>query len=192
MGAYRLTNRDIQVESTTERERAREESTENNQQRYASLPGLPFVKCAVFDGLEKEPEERPEKKRKGRREFAPPTLDEVKEFFRERGYVVDPEAFYRAGHDSDWTRADGSKIKVWKLWAAQWENREREKQARLGKRRGPQPQAVSTAPPGFWENFNDIMAEKRRKLLEEVERKEREATNNGQSGNDSADVDARN
>lgn len=176
----RILHREYYIENTKESvERAPENHTEE-EGKAVNPPGLPFVKITPIMAVRKTRKRKP---------FVPPTLDEVKAHFRARGYICDPEEFFRAGNDGGWTRSDGSPVVSWKLWAAQWENTERKKRKR---QRGYEPQAVSTAPPGFWENFNDIMAEKRRKLLEEVERKEREAANNGQSGNDSADVDARN
>lgn len=56
--------------------------------------------------------------------FVPPTLQEVKAYFREKHFSSSPEAFYAHYEGSGWVRSRGVKIKDWKAAARSWELKE--------------------------------------------------------------------
>ena len=58
--------------------------------------------------------------------FAPPTRDQVREFFRERKFNSDPDAFWLHFENCNWKLSSGrgAKMKDWKLAAISWEKRE--------------------------------------------------------------------
>ena len=56
--------------------------------------------------------------------FTPPTLDEVKEYIKEKGYHFDPESFLAYYESNGWVQANGkAKIKSWKACCVTWEHR---------------------------------------------------------------------
>jgi hypothetical protein len=58
--------------------------------------------------------------------FAPPTRDLVREFFRERKFNSDPDAFWLHFENCNWKLSSGrgAKMKDWRLAAISWEKRE--------------------------------------------------------------------
>ena len=60
----------------------------------------------------------PEKKKE---EFTPPTLEEVREYVREKGYNLDVEKFHRYYTESNWRDARGKQVKNWKLKLMVWD-----------------------------------------------------------------------
>ena len=58
--------------------------------------------------------------------FAPPTRDQVREFFRERKFNSDPDAFWLHFENCNWKLSSGrgAKMKDWRLAAISWEKRE--------------------------------------------------------------------
>jgi len=61
--------------------------------------------------------------KKGR--FTPPTLQEVKQYCRERKNSVDPETFIDFYTANGWVQSRGKKIKDWQACIRTWEKRER-------------------------------------------------------------------
>ena len=57
----------------------------------------------------------------GKREFVPPTLEEVEEYVMERNSSVDPKMFYDYFTAGDWTDSKGNKVKNWKQKLITWE-----------------------------------------------------------------------
>lgn len=57
------------------------------------------------------------------RGFAPPTLDEVKEYCR--GKRIDPERFFNYYEGNGWVTSSGRPIANWKAIASNWERREK-------------------------------------------------------------------
>lgn len=60
----------------------------------------------------------PEKKKE---EFTPPTLEEVREYVREKGYNLDVDKFHRYYTESNWRDARGKQVKNWKLKLMVWD-----------------------------------------------------------------------
>lgn len=60
----------------------------------------------------------PEKKKE---EFVAPTLEEVREYVREKGYNLDVEKFHRYYTESNWRDARGKQVKNWKLKLMVWD-----------------------------------------------------------------------
>ena len=58
------------------------------------------------------------------RAFKPPTLQEVVEYINEKGYQVDPKAFFEYYNNEDWKDAKGQRVKNWKGRLATWAKRE--------------------------------------------------------------------
>lgn len=55
----------------------------------------------------------------------PPTLEEVRDYCRSRGSVVNPEAFVAYYSARDWTLSRGQPMKDWKAQVRYWEQNER-------------------------------------------------------------------
>ena len=73
----------------------------------------------------REEEIRGEEKRKGR--FAPPSLSEVQEAAREKGYHFDPEAFHAFYESKGW-KVGGAPMKDWRAAVRTWEKHAAERQ----------------------------------------------------------------
>lgn len=69
-----------------------------------------------------------EKKRKEKKgnenknnSFIPPTVDEVRQYCKERGNSIDPEYFVAYNENRDWKLSNGRKMKDWRLAVVTWE-----------------------------------------------------------------------
>lgn len=70
--------------------------------------------------------QEPVKKGKANGRFAPPSLDEVKIYFNEKGITnVNPETFWNHYDSINWMRGK-NKIQKWKSCVATWVNREKD------------------------------------------------------------------
>jgi hypothetical protein len=58
--------------------------------------------------------------------FIPPTLEEVKAYFLERGTTIDPEAFWAHYEANGWIQSRGKPIRNWKACLTTWEHRRNE------------------------------------------------------------------
>lgn len=56
-----------------------------------------------------------------RKRFAPPSLEDIKAYCRERGNNVDPQKFYDYFTASNWYDSKGNKVKSWKQKVITWE-----------------------------------------------------------------------
>ena len=56
-------------------------------------------------------------------QFIPPTLDEVKAYFEERGTSISPDAFWAHYEANGWVQSRGKPIKNWKACLTTWEHR---------------------------------------------------------------------
>ncbi len=56
-----------------------------------------------------------------RKRFAPPTLEEVKAYCKERGDKVDPQRFYDYFTASNWHDSEGKPVQSWKQKVITWE-----------------------------------------------------------------------
>lgn len=55
--------------------------------------------------------------------FIPPSLQEVKDYFLERGTTIDPEAFWAHYEANGWMQSRGKPIRNWKACLTTWEHR---------------------------------------------------------------------
>lgn len=69
---------------------------------------------------------------------APPTLEEVTEYCKERANSIDPEAFIAYYESQNWKKANGQPVYDWKGCIRTWEKREKTKPAR----EPPKPKAA--------------------------------------------------
>lgn len=69
----------------------------------------------------------PSKPKRIKKEFIPPTQEEVTEYVIEKQLVIDPYKFIDWYTKTDWNDNQGKKITNWKNKAINWDSREREK-----------------------------------------------------------------
>ena len=58
-----------------------------------------------------------------RRQFTPPTLEEVSEYIRSRNSTVDPVRFHEYFSAGDWKDSEGKPVRNWKQKVITWEGR---------------------------------------------------------------------
>lgn len=56
-----------------------------------------------------------------RKKFIPPTLDEVRAYFAEKGTRIDPIEFFNYYSGSDWKKSNGGRVTDWKKCLTTWE-----------------------------------------------------------------------
>lgn len=81
----------------------------------------------VTDGNGAELEYKKENKKQNKKEFIPPTLEEVKAYIAEKGYHVDADFFWNYYDKGHWIRKDGTPVLNWKQTLVTWEKKESEK-----------------------------------------------------------------
>ena len=59
---------------------------------------------------------------KNKKQFIPPTLEEVEAYIAEKGYSFSAKQFIEHYEASDWHLGNGKKIRYWKQCCATWEN----------------------------------------------------------------------
>ena len=79
--------------------------------------------------VETEAEER---KKRARTKFTPPSVDEVEEYRREKGYRIDPEHFIAYYESQGWKKANGQPVTSWKGCVVTFAKREEERRATSG------------------------------------------------------------
>ncbi len=65
--------------------------------------------------------------------FKKPTLEEVKEYCKQRNSSVDPETFYEYFETGGWIDSKGNKVKNWKQKIITWENNRKPKESDVPK-----------------------------------------------------------
>lgn len=73
------------------------------------------------DSVEEEKETKPTKTRK-KKEFIPPTLEEVVEYAKQRNSNVDPKDFFEYFNEGKWVDSKGEPVRNWKQKFITWEN----------------------------------------------------------------------
>ncbi len=76
-----------------------------------------------------EVKKKEDKNIKGRRspKFAPPTVDQVREYCQERGNGINPESFVDFYEARGWKLSRGLQMKDWKAAVRTWEKRDKER-----------------------------------------------------------------
>ena len=69
----------------------------------------------------------PPKGRRKKKEFIPPTLEEVKAYAESRGNIVDPTEFFDYFEAGDWIDSQGKPVVCWKQKYVTWEQKRKEK-----------------------------------------------------------------
>ena len=70
----------------------------------------------------------PAKKTKNKKEFVPPTVEEVAAYCKDKGLnTIDPEYFVRFYSESDWIKANGKPVRSWKSTVLTWAQRDKER-----------------------------------------------------------------
>lgn len=72
--------------------------------------------------------EQSSKQRKPKREFTPPTLDDVKKYILEKNLSVDAKLFFDYFDVGNWIDSKGNKVKNWKQKLLTWNSRNQSKQ----------------------------------------------------------------
>ena len=101
-------------------ERKEEDKGEENEKEAPSSPLNPPV---TPKKELKEGETEGEKKlcARARRQFVPPTLEEVRAYVAQRGSNVDPVQFYEYFQEGGWVDAKGQPVRAWKQKLLTWE-----------------------------------------------------------------------
>lgn len=74
------------------------------------------------------PTSAPAKKTKKKKEFVPPTVEEVVAYCKDKGLnTIDPEYFVRFYTESDWIKANGEPVRNWKSTVLTWAQRDKER-----------------------------------------------------------------
>lgn len=101
-------------------ERKEEDKGEENEKEVPSSPLNPPVtpKKELKEG-ETEGEKKPFAR--ARKQFVPPTLDEVRAYVAQRGSNVDPVQFFEYFQEGGWVDAKGQPVRAWKQKLLTWE-----------------------------------------------------------------------
>ena len=101
-------------------ERKEEDKGEENEKEAPSSPLNPPVtpKKELKEG-ETEGEKKPFVR--ARKQFVPPTLDEVRSYVAQRGSNVDPVQFFEYFQEGGWVDAKGQPVRAWKQKLLTWE-----------------------------------------------------------------------
>lgn len=67
------------------------------------------------------------KKNKSKSVFVPPTVEEVREYVKEKGYNIDADYFWSYYNESDWIDKNNEPVLNWKLKLVTWAKKEEEK-----------------------------------------------------------------
>lgn len=91
------------------------------------------------------------KKKREKKPFIPPTLEEVEEFCKGRNSSVDPKQFFDFFDVADWVDSKGKKVNNWKQKLITWERYSTDKESNNnGQNGGNVPKANGTEWNGFF------------------------------------------
>ena len=109
-----------QISDRYQSEKKEEDKGEENEKEAPSSPLNPPV---TPKKELKEGETEGEKKlcARARRQFVPPTLDEVRAYVAQRGSNVDPVQFFEYFQEGGWVDAKGQPVRAWKQKLLTWE-----------------------------------------------------------------------
>ena len=136
----------------------------NNDGLGQSISSIRAIDCpqrSIGEIKKKEYREttRHSKHSRKKKEFIPPSLDEVEQYVEENGMVIDAKYFFDYYDTGDWQDKDGNPIKSWKQKALTWNRREQ-------KERKSKPPASGPVIP----TQADIEASERKKAADKEKR----------------------
>lgn len=86
-----------------------------------------LVKLSEDKNSEEKKPDKPVKATRVRKEFIPPTLEQVELYVLEKQLVINPNKFIDWYSKTEWKDNEGKKVKNWKMKAINWDSREKEK-----------------------------------------------------------------
>lgn len=96
---------------------------------------------------ESEPTRTDTKPGKKKKQFVPPTLEEVKAYVAERNSPVDPVAFWEYFEAGQWKDSEGKPVLAWKQKLLTWEKHQNERRGANGNERDSKH---------YWDKFYNI------------------------------------
>lgn len=119
-----------QVDRNNAISEARSNARSNKQEQNTTNDNKPEQNATNFP-KEKEKEKDKEKennKEKGKRkQFTPPTVEEVAQYCKERGNHIDPEYFVAYYAKQDWYLSNGRKMSDWRQAVITWERKDKDR-----------------------------------------------------------------
>ena len=114
----------------------------NNDGLGQSISSIRAIDCpqrSIGEIKKKEYREttRHSKHSRKKKEFIPPSLDEVEQYVEENGMVIDAKYFFDYYDTGDWQDKDGNPIKSWKQKALTWNRREQKERKSKPPASGP-------------------------------------------------------
>ena len=114
----------------------------NNDGLGQSISSIRAIDCpqrSIGEIKKKEYREttRHSKHSRKKKEFIPPSLDEVEQYVEENGMVIDAKYFFDYYDTGDWQDKDGNPIKRWKQKALTWNRREQKERKSKPPASGP-------------------------------------------------------
>ena len=99
------------------------------RKKQAQLPAACEADCKVYGKVDvNTPDIDIEKdKKKNKKVFTPPTLEEVKAYIKEKGYAVDAEFFYKYYSEGNWIDGKGNPVRNWKQKLITWAKKDEPK-----------------------------------------------------------------
>lgn len=101
---------------------------------------------------------REEKKRKDKKVFVPPTLEEVKAYIQENGYSVDAQYFFDYYAKGDWIDGKGNPVRNWKQKLITWAKKDAEKKPRKQYTPATEYKTPTVATDNYSEKMQKILA----------------------------------
>ena len=111
-----LLNNKNDLLNNSEQERKEQESGEKPPEKSAPSHS-PVKELPLKEGKEQEKKHDA----RARRQFVPPTLDEVRAYVAERRSPVDPVSFFEYFQAGGWVDAKGQPVRAWKQKLLTWE-----------------------------------------------------------------------
>ena len=115
-------------------EKIREQNRIRQKKWYDKQKALPNVIPNVIvtqsnapeEDIEEERDKDKEVKKRRRKEFSPPTLEEVEAYCKSRNNHVDAKRFFDFFESADWVDSKGNKVRNWKQKVITWESYNKE------------------------------------------------------------------
>ena len=77
-----------------------------------------------------------------KRKFAPPTREEVKSYFAEKGFSINADTFFDYFNESGWIDSNGKPVQNWKQKAITWQSKDKTKPVKQTPYVAPQQRAT--------------------------------------------------